>query len=132
MRNLADKYYAALTPSERVGAAIEAAARDDTLEIQRLRETCPRGLYRQTDPIFSDSMEQLSSLCVAVRHDQMVQVARYLIGRQHDRELAQDALQSLASLEAGLKDIFDELGVAGDAADSFFKPHPVLEEVYPG
>jgi hypothetical protein len=35
----------------------------------------------------------------------------------------------LASLEAGLKDIFDELGVAGDAADSFFKPHPVLEEV---
>jgi hypothetical protein len=129
MRNLSDKYYEALDARERVSAAIEAASRDDGLEIQRLRQTCPQYNYRQTDPLFSDTMESLTSICMAVRLDQMNQVARWLVARNEDPELAQEALQSLADLEAGLRDIFDSLGAPGDAAEKFMPPPPILSEV---
>ena len=51
MKNL-DKLYSKLTPDERFRAFIEAAARQDADELDRLNDTCPMKLYQIEDPAY--------------------------------------------------------------------------------
>ena len=51
MKNL-DKLYSKLTPDERFRAFIEAAARQDVDELDRLNDTCPMKTYQIEDPAY--------------------------------------------------------------------------------
>lgn len=51
--------YESLSPRQRIIAAMDAIARDDTAEIDRLKSTCPIKSYRQRDAAFSDTIEAL-------------------------------------------------------------------------
>ena len=48
------KLYDRLDPDERFRLVLEAAARGDEEEIERLRDTCPRAEYKASDIAYSD------------------------------------------------------------------------------
>ncbi len=62
------KLYDRFTPDERFRLAIEALVRGDEEEVQRLRDTCPREIYRMTELAYRDrimrSMEMTMGVCL--------------------------------------------------------------------
>ncbi len=68
-KHMPDRNYAALTGAERAIAAFAATARDDDAELLRLRDTCPRKLFRITDPDYSDRMDALLVMTLAAECD---------------------------------------------------------------
>jgi hypothetical protein len=58
------KGYEQLTPVERFRLAIEAMARKDWPEVDRLEDTCPRFTYREEDAAFRDRMRQVHLLAL--------------------------------------------------------------------
>jgi hypothetical protein len=61
--------YEALSPRQRIIAAMDAIGRHDTAEVERLKSTCPIKTYRQRDAAFSDTMEALFGTGPAVEAD---------------------------------------------------------------
>jgi hypothetical protein len=61
--------YDRLEPEERFRAALEAAARDDDREYDRLWDTCPMRRYSMTDAAFTDRWRASSHLAIAVAVD---------------------------------------------------------------
>lgn len=55
---LADGHYGRLTGQERFALMVEAMARGDEREADRLEETCPKQAYRCEDPEFRDRMRR--------------------------------------------------------------------------
>lgn len=58
------KYYDKFTPDERVKLTLVAIARGDEEEVGRLKRTCPKKHYLQTDIAYSDKMENLEKICL--------------------------------------------------------------------
>ncbi len=58
-RNVSDRHYHTLSPHERFVLLIEAMARRDDAEADRLEDTCPHFTFRGEDQAFRDRMRQL-------------------------------------------------------------------------
>ncbi|MDP2828114.1 MAG: hypothetical protein Q8O37_05865 [Sulfuricellaceae bacterium] len=58
------RHYDKLTPQERLALTVEAMARGDTEESDRLLESCPKQIYRINDPEFSWRFARLISLAL--------------------------------------------------------------------
>jgi hypothetical protein len=56
------KHYDTLDPIERLRLVITAKAREDAIEVQRLRESCPRKAYWMPDAAFQDRLEAQEQL----------------------------------------------------------------------
>ena len=69
MKQLADSMYRTLTAEERIIASVEANARDDENEIEKLIQTCPRKNYKSTDRAYSQRMDYLFAIQMAVEAD---------------------------------------------------------------
>jgi len=69
MKNISLAVYENLTPRQRIIAIIEAEARDDQNEVQRLVRTCPKKTYRMTDGAFADAMQNLMGRSLAFELD---------------------------------------------------------------
>lgn len=67
--NIKPRLYESLTPAQRVIASIEALARDDEEEKLRLVKSCPKKTYTMTDAAYSDKMEALLDMAMAVELD---------------------------------------------------------------
>jgi len=64
-----ERQYSKLTPPERFTLAVSAMSRDDDVELSRLRDTCPRRVYRLSDTHYTDRMEQSFHVAAAVMLD---------------------------------------------------------------
>ncbi|MEP1696770.1 MAG: hypothetical protein ABJJ69_09565, partial [Paracoccaceae bacterium] len=69
MKKISPLVYENLTPQQRVVAYVEALARGDEKERRRLIRTCLKEAYIQPDLRFSDSIENLLGLAMAVQCD---------------------------------------------------------------
>ena len=58
MADALSRNYAALTPPERFTLIVEAWARGDTAEADRLEDTCPKLDYRHNDAEFRDRLQR--------------------------------------------------------------------------
>ena len=70
-KHVADRHYEILTSHERFALILEAMARRDDGEADRLEDTCPRFLYRAEDQAFRDRMRRAygiaSRVCLNMR-----------------------------------------------------------------
>lgn len=127
------KLYDRLTPMERLSAFVEAAARKDLPELDRLNDTCPRKSYVMDDLAYTDGKRQLWLLAAMVQ----IQVDRLGFGAiaallklahgspcDPDRESTLDATRNLLARMKGCLDGWDEfcaeVGVDGDVAFSAY------------
>ena len=95
MRKIASTVYEDLTPRQRVIASVEAEARGDQDERQRLMSSCPRLNYCRTDAAYSDAMERLMRMALAVEADLRGAALSFLIAVRADPKNAHIFLQSI-------------------------------------
>ena len=70
MRNDAlSRHYDKLTAEERFRLVLEAKARDDTAELERLKRTCPTKTYSMSDAAYGDRYEWSELLVLVVALD---------------------------------------------------------------
>lgn len=136
MKKISRSVYENLTPKQRVVACIEALSRDDESERQRLVQSCPKLTFMQVDPRFSDTMDQLMNLAMAVELNLSECVLRFLIGIRADPEIAQEFLQDFADIREAWRMTVNAMGIneaamaaAGPPSSPTFEP---IEGLLPG
>lgn len=67
--NIKPETYEALTTQERIVASVEALARDDTKEKERLVTSCPKRHYKMNDADFVNKMQGFAFLSTVVELD---------------------------------------------------------------
>jgi len=103
--------YESLSPRQRITAAMDAIARDDTAEIDRLKSTCPIKSYRQRDAAFSDTIEALFGTGLAVEADLRGEALSWWAG---ERDAA--LLQSMATIETAWLALLADMGITSPTA----------------
>jgi hypothetical protein len=71
------KHYEQLVPRERLQLLLSAEGRRDHAEVDRLKESCPRHLYRLRDVAFTDRLAAMSQLNLAILGDIHALLAEY-------------------------------------------------------
>ena len=78
--------YDRLTPGERVRATLEASARDDLAERDRLVASCPQRAYRTCDAAFLDPLDASRALAMVVALELVSLPAQLLAARCVDAD----------------------------------------------
>lgn len=108
--------YEALGPRQRLIAVMDAIARDDTAEIDRLKTTCPIKTYRREDAAFRDVMEGLCWAGLAVETD-LRGAALWWWGTRTDPDCGMvEVLQDMAAIEAAWLALLTEMGITSPAS----------------
>ena len=112
--------YEELTPRQRIVAVMDAIARDDTAEIYRLKSTCPFKSYRQRDAAFSDTIDALFGVGLAVETDLRGEALSWLAcGRDKEQ------LRKMAAFEAAWLALLADMGITSQASAGPPR-HPVV------
>ncbi len=118
--------YENLMPRQRIIASIEALARGDEEERQRLIKTCPKKIYRQNDAAFVERIEALETMALAVECDLRGCALDYFLalkgmavmeGTETEGKLSErfrKALQEMANIKAAWADILAQEGIDPD------------------
>jgi hypothetical protein len=106
--------YEALTPAQRVIAAVAAQARDDDEELERLKVTCPKVTYRGTDDAYAGTMSRLMTLSLAVEADLRGLVIDFLLAvlREEKLEVREALLVEIASIQTAFEEVLVERGIS--------------------
>lgn len=119
--------YDNLTPQQRFLATLEADARKDETEIDRLWRTCARKTYTQADATFSDRLNDFYSAALAVHADLMDKAVFYWFSRGNGNdETAQTFARRAIDIEAAWRDELAALGVEESVIDKIGPPRNCL------
>ncbi len=130
MNKIASSIYESLTLRQRVIATIEAEARDDGDERQRLISSCPKLTYHQTDARFSETMGKLMGLAMAVEADSKECVLRFFVAERVDSEISVGFLQDFANVREAWKMTLIAMGIDEESMACAGPPsNPVFELV---
>lgn len=77
---VADKVYAGLAGEQRFRAMISAASRNDTYEMDRLADTCPRYTYREMDADFKVPAQKFALMAQAHATQVLRLMVAFLMG----------------------------------------------------
>ena len=104
MAGEATRLYDHFSPPERLALVIEAMARDDAQEAQRLQRSCPRATYTGRDPQFEDRWDMAFDTLAVVSIDlramwAKLHVLRWVIDSVHPVATAHNITASLAFLD---------------------------------
>jgi hypothetical protein len=111
VNKIGSSVYENLTVRQRVIACIEAEARGDCDERQRLISYCPKFTYDQTDARFSGTMEKLMGLAMAVEADLRECVLKFLIIVKSEPETSGRLLQDFANIREAWKMTVRTMGI---------------------
>lgn len=135
MKKIAAKVYEDLTPQQRIVACIEAEARSDETERQRLISSCPKFTYVSTDVRFSETMEELLALAMAVEADLRGFALAFFVGIRSDPKTAIQQLQQFADLRAAWNSVISEMGIDPEAMKKAGPPESqvfeLIEDIIP-
>lgn len=98
MKRITPSIYENLSPNQRVVACVEALSRGDENEMLHLIRSCPKSTYVQADIRFSETMERLMGLALAVESDLKECVLRFLVTHRSDPEASNAFLQEFTNL----------------------------------
>ena len=111
MKKISTSVYEKLTPRQRVAACIEAEARGDGIEVERLRRSCPRYTYSQLDIRYSEMMESLTGLAMAVEAELRECALLFIFGLRMDGAIARKSLQNFANIRDAWSKTLEKLGI---------------------
>ena len=127
--NIKPAVYESLTPRQRVIATIEAEARGDDDEVNRLVKTCPKKTYSQADAAYTDTMIKLWALSAAIECDIRGNIIGFLVSVLMERESTVDIfLQRIANTQAAWDEMLNGIGIDPDSmSKAGIPPHPIFE-----
>ena len=103
--------YESLSPRQRIIAAMDAIARDDTAEIDRLKSTCPVKSYRQRHAAFSDTIEALFGAGLALEAHLRGEALSWWAD-----ERGAALLQSMATIKTAWLALLADMGITSPTA----------------
>lgn len=131
--NIKPIVYENLTASQRVIAAMEALARNDDKEHERLLKTCPKKTYSMEDYEFTGKMNALHDLALAVECDlrgcAISMIGHLFVSYKKDNsienaeEFLEDSLsqgQELISIKQAWLELCEEENIASETVESAF------------
>lgn len=123
--------YEGLKPMERVIATIEANARGDAPEFERLINTCPKENYFHADPVYTDNLRILITLSSAVECDlrgNLIGVLLAMISKKDDAILKFS--ENISSILSAWHETLNSYGVRSLSMDKFgVQTHATLKEI---
>jgi len=121
--------YETLSPRQRIIATIEAEARGDQAEVQRLVKTCPRKTYSQADAAYTDTMNALQSLCMMIQIELLQHALGFWCAVQQDHAASAVLLQRMADIQAAWAEVIKPMGLDPSYVEKAFLPPstPILE-----
>ena len=109
-------------------ACVEAEARCDKEEKRRLIKSCPKKTYVQTDLEFSESMEKLMVLAMAVEADLRGSALGYFVALRIEPKIAPKFLQEISDIRAAWETTVSEMGIDPEIMKLAGPPtSPILE-----
>lgn len=111
MREIKPFVYESLTPKQRIIAAINAEARNDQEERQRLVRTCPKKSYLMNDAAFSDTLQELFVTSMAVELDLASAAINYLFLCWRNIDPPPSILNGMAVIQAAWDEEVSEMGI---------------------
>ena len=130
MNKIASSVYENLTPRQRIVACVEAEARCDKEEKRRLIKSCPKKTYVQTDLEFSESMEKLMVLAMAIECDLRGSALGYFAALRIEPKIAPKFLQEISDIRAAWKTTVSKIGVNPKSMKLAGPPaSPILEMI---
>ena len=111
MKAIKHSVYENLTPQQRINATIEAMAREDQEEVQRLVKTCPTKTYDHCDLEYMEKMDGLLSMAVAVECDLRGNALSYLVALHIKHETTHQFLQNIADIRAAWRHALEAMGI---------------------
>lgn len=119
--------YENLTPGERIVASVEALARGDMDERQRLISSCPKKTVTQTDPAYSDVMERLIYMALAVQCDLRTEAICFQFALKAEEPFDM-FLRRMASIQAAWHQTLEEYGIDPTSMNKATRPpHPIVD-----
>lgn len=119
--------YENLTVRERIIASVEALARGDMDERQRLISSCPKKTVTQTDPAYADVMERLMYMALAVQCDLRTEAICFQFALKAE-EPFDIFLRRMASIQAAWHQTLEEYGIDPASMDKATRPpHPIVD-----
>lgn len=134
--NIKPAIYENLTIQERVIASVEALARDDEEEKQRLVKSCPKKTYTMSDYAYSGKMEALQDMAMVVECDMRGCALNFFMLLYLDDHLDDDKhkglhklmqkmpcqIQEMISIKQAWHDFLEEEGINPAMMDKAYKP----------
>ena len=122
--------YQNLTAQQRVIAVIEAFARKDNAEVDRLIDSCPKKTYQLNDWAFSRGLQKLMHMtlhveCMLYRKAMVVMLA--LMAEQD--ELIDPMLQSISDTQAAWKETLETIGISPETVQKASGTEPLFLEL---
>ncbi len=114
MKALNPNLYATLTPRQRVIATLEAEARGDEQEVERLIKTCPKKTYTMNDAAYTDTMAGLASAILAVECDLLSTALICTLTVKRNFDIFDRYAQRLADVQAAWRETLEENGINPD------------------
>lgn len=126
--NIKSAIYEALSPRLRVLALLDASARNDENEIDRLLKTCPQKTYKMKDTDVTDTIDTINSTIVAVEADLRGAALDHIVFKaQGDFDAAHRCLQRLSDIQGGWLSLLNELGISEDLIERYsLEHHPIV------
>lgn len=111
MKSISPTVYESLTPRQRIIATIEAEARDDQEEVQRLVKTCPKKTYRMNDADYAEEVQLLLADSMAMECDMSYMAINFLFVSLRGKSSPEIWLNSMAVLQAAWDAEIEERGI---------------------
>jgi hypothetical protein len=124
--------YVSLTPHQRVIATIEAEARGDDAEVQRLIDGCPKKTYRMGDASYVDTIRslthvQLRTECMLLTMALAVAAGLYM---DADDDTLKKPLQQIANLRTAWNEALQSEGIGVGAMRKVAGLEPSLIDLF--
>ena len=113
--NIHGKVYEGLSNRQRIIAAMDAIARDDTAEVERLKSSSPIETYRQRGIAFSETIRALFGTGLAVECDLTGAALSWWMVRAIP-EQSRELLKEMAAIEGGWQALLGDMGIASPIA----------------
>ena len=135
MKQLSNTLYTSLTPEERIIASIEANARGDENEVQKLIKTCPKKNYTSTDRAYSQRMDYLFTMQITVETDLTQNALNYAVMNFIDIEpkkaafVQEKARQSIIDMQTAWHEFLESKDINPETMEKMAITirHPYLE-----
>lgn len=127
--NIPTQIHEGLTAHQRIRASISAMARGDEAELQTLKTTCPKKSFLMNDPDYSDVLEKLIYLNLALEGDLQRNALDFLVSiRMEDDFGVIQAISTAGAIDAAWVALLCEMGIPADEMKKVSIPrHRVVE-----
>ncbi|PCI52973.1 MAG: hypothetical protein COB36_14030 [Alphaproteobacteria bacterium] len=127
--------YENLKPEQRLVASIEALARHDDVEHEKLVQSCPQKTYKGADYSYSGTLQGLVSMSLSVEYDIMREalsmVAVMSARSDYVDEVVEGCMQAISNIRTAWSEALKEIGIDVESMDKLSQGvrHPIIDKI---